>query len=245
MLGGKAPTSGGPGAGPEAQEEQLAKGRRARGEFTMAHGETDHPLERLIFFSDAVIAIAITLLIIEIDVPHLHGDPSEAWRALAERAPKFFSFFLSFLVIGRFWIGHHSAFSVVRAYSPRLMWPNLHLLMVIVAMPFASAFMGENIGQFVPTLVYNAMLLTTALLSARLIAMATAPDLASADFPDRERRLMRARGLGVIAGSALALVMTFVTPIFSQIALATIPLFMLIARRWLLKGASVDASPAA
>jgi len=218
----------------------MAGGQRS--EHGMAQAETDHPLERLVFFSDAVFAIAITLLIIEIHPPELHGNTAEALDALAGLVPKFFSFVLSFLVIGRFWIGHHSAFSTVAHYSPQLMWPNLMMLMAIVAMPFASAFMGENIGQFVPTLFYNGWLLFTALLSFRLIRIATSAELARHDFPHRDRLLMRSRGLGVIGGASLATGFTFITPVFSQIALGTIPLFMWLARRWLLRG---EAAPAA
>ncbi len=203
----------------------------------------DHPLERLVFFSDAVFAIAITLLIIEIHPPELGGSTAEALTALVDLAPKFFSFVLSFLVIGRFWIGHHSAFAAVARFSPRMLWPNLMLLMAIAAMPFASAFLGENLGQLVPTLVYNGFLLLTAILSARLIALATSPEFARTDFLDRDRLIMRSRGVGVIFGAALAFAATFLTPIFSQVALISIPLFQIGVRRWLLRADQTNPAP--
>ena len=190
----------------------------------------DHKLERLVFFSDAVFAIAITLLVIEIHVPHLTSTRTDdALHALLELLPSFFGFALSFLVIGRFWIGHHSALSKVETFTPKLLWPNLLLLMAIAFMPFATAFMSSNIGQLVPTVFYNAMLMVTALFSWRVVT------LARSLWPQSERdadwEQMGSRGVGVALGAASALALTFVTPIFSQMALATIPLWQRLAAR--------------
>jgi uncharacterized membrane protein len=190
----------------------------------------DHRLERLIFFSDAVFAIAITLLVIEIHVPDLDGTWAQAREELLHLIPSFFGFALSFLVIGRFWIGHHNAMGHVASYTPRLLWPNLFLLMAIAFTPFATAFMAQNIGQLTPTLFYNSTLLVTALLSWRLVSMATA--LWAPGHEGEDPRVMRTRGLGVALGAATALAFTFVSPLASQVALITIPLWqMLLARR--------------
>ena len=188
----------------------------------------DHSLERLIFFSDAVFAIAITLLVIEIHVPHLTSFRSdEAWQALVDLQPSFFGFALSFLVIGRFWMGHHSAMANVAAYTPRLLWPNLLLLMAIAFMPFATAFMSSNIGQLVPTAFYNAALIVTALLSWRVVTLARS--LWPIEQRNADWQQMGSRGLGVALGAASALALTFVTPIFSQMALISIPLWQRLA----------------
>lgn len=191
-----------------------------------------HSLERLVFFSDAVFAIAITLLVIEIDVPELSGDPHQALAELGQRIPQFFGFVLSFLVIGRFWRGHHTAFGWTRVYADRLVWPNTFLLMAIAFMPFSTALMSENIGQLVPTLTYNVVLLITAACSARVIAMAISTELAP-DIPVAERQLMYSRGIGVILGTLSALALTFASPVFRQIALITIPLWQRVTLRWL------------
>jgi uncharacterized membrane protein len=193
--------------------------------------EMEHRLERLVFFSDAVFAIAITLLVIEIHVPDLPSrDPRVALEALDHLVPSFFGFALSFLVIGRFWIGHHSALSRATCFTARMMWPNLLLLMSISFMPFATAFMAANIGQLVPTAFYNLVLLVTALLSWRMVSIAI--DHWPADEANDERKAMRNRGLGVAMGAATALAFTLVSPIFSQMALISIPLWQRLLTRF-------------
>ncbi|MEN9685099.1 MAG: hypothetical protein RLZZ28_885, partial [Bacteroidota bacterium] len=96
-------------------------------------------LERLILFSDAVFAIAITLLIIEIKVPELHEVSTQTIKqALAEKFPEFFGFVLSFAVVGLFWSTHHRLFGYVSSYDNGLLWLNLLCLFWIVIVPFTS-----------------------------------------------------------------------------------------------------------
>ncbi|MBT2188176.1 TMEM175 family protein [Sphingobium nicotianae] len=190
----------------------------------------DHRLERLIFFSDAVIAIAITLLIIEIHPPHLQAGQN-AWHALAELGPEFFGFALSFAVIGRFWVGHHSALGTMTAYDPRVLVPNMAFLMVIAFMPFATGFLSLNLGEEVPAIFYNVTLTALAVLNAWVIFVAT--DQAhekGTPFPPHLRDL-RARALSVIIASLLAVALAFVIPAISQIALFTIPLWRALLAR--------------
>jgi uncharacterized membrane protein len=198
----------------------------------MAERANAHSLERLVFFSDAVFAIAITLLVIEIDVPHLQGGMQEAWAALYERLPKFFAFVLSFLVIGRFWRGHHSAFGWTQHYTDGFIWPNTILLLMIAFMPFATAFMGENIGQFVPMLIYNVVLLMTALASLWVVTLALRPEYAPT-VSQSQRHLMQSRGMGVVLATLCTLLLTLWAPGLSQIALITMLLWQRLALRWL------------
>ncbi|QAY75944.1 TMEM175 family protein [Sphingosinicella sp. BN140058] len=188
-------------------------------------------LERLTFFSDAVFAIAMTLLIIEIHVPHLpHGADSAAHvRALAELFPSFTGFFVSFAVIGAFWAGHHRAFGLACHYAPGLVLPNLAMLCAIVLMPFATAYMSGNYGEVVPTVLYNALLLATGLLNLFLIRKVTGRPYAGSDADPVQLAAVRARGWGVICGALLALVTSFVAPIYAQPVLITIPLFARLA----------------
>ena len=111
--------------------------------------ETDHghrELDRLIFFSDAIFAIVMTLLILEIRAPdNVPSDvaetevPSLVWALW----PKFFSYVLSFLVIGTYWIAHHQTFRYVRSYNRTLLWLNLVFLLSISFIPFPTDLLGE------------------------------------------------------------------------------------------------------
>ena len=101
--------------------------------------------ERLVFFSDAVMAIAITLLAIEIKVPEIAIDlvEQELPRAIADLWPKLLAFFISFVVIGGNWISHHAMFRMLRSYDRRLLWLNLFHLLFVALMPFMTAVVGE------------------------------------------------------------------------------------------------------
>ncbi|HUS00028.1 MAG TPA: TMEM175 family protein [Pyrinomonadaceae bacterium] len=121
--------------------------------------EEDHnglQLERIVFFSDAVFAIAITLLIIEIKVPHIEYTASDRdfWFALLSMLPKFLGYFFSFFVIGAYWIGHHRIYGYIVRWNYGLIWRNVFFLMAIAFIPFSTAFMSEYFSRFVPLFVY-------------------------------------------------------------------------------------------
>ena len=139
----------------------------------MNHGAQ---LERLKAFSDAVFAIAITLLVIEVHVPRLDTlDDAAYLAALAHLVPSFMGFALSFLTIGALWVAHHRLFGVLEGYEPTLMWPNMLLLMVIAFMPFATALMSSNPLARVPEVFYSATLLAAGLLQLLLFRLALKP----------------------------------------------------------------------
>jgi uncharacterized membrane protein len=196
-------------------------------------GSPSHPLERLIFFSDAVFAIAITLLIIEVQPPHLPRTATDRDQliTLINMSPSFISFFISFFVIAAFWAGHHRAFSLSRHWSPRLVMPNITMLAAVVFMPFATAYMALNMGQRVPTMLYDLVLLATGLLNIRLVKLATSPPVVGESVDALTIARTRGRGWGVTAGAALALILAFFVPPFSQFALLTIPLWLRLAVR--------------
>ena len=195
------------------------------------HASPAHPLERLIFFSDAVFAIAITLLIIEVHPPHLdrHATDRDHLIALINLTPNFVSFFISFFVIAAFWAGHHRAFSLSKHWSPTLVGPNILMLAAVVFMPFATAYMGTNMGERVPTVLYDCVLLTTALLNRRLVRLATSAPVVDENADPLTIARTRARGWGVTLGAALALVLAFIEPRLSQFALITIPIWLRLA----------------
>lgn len=200
------------------------------GEFKEHQGsDYPHMLERLVFFSDAVFAIAITLLVIEIAVPHLghvghRGTHIQYVQELANLLPSFFGYFLSFFVIGAYWAGHHRAFGLAATYDPKIVWPNMSMLCLIAFMPFATAFLSDNMGALVPAIFYNSVLLILSLLNLRLIRIVSSPPIVSSEAPAAAIAHVRARSLGVLSGAALAFVLTPVIPPFiAQLPIITIP----------------------
>ncbi|MGO4291185.1 TMEM175 family protein [Chitinophaga sp. RAB17] len=125
----------------------------------MSHSKTAFQLERLILFSDAVFAIAITLLIIEIKIPHLLPEYTTAQviDTYLELAPKFLGFFVSFFFIGLYWTVHHQLMGYLVNYNPGLLWLNLLFLVSIVLFPFSTALDSEYAGSnFIsPFLIYT------------------------------------------------------------------------------------------
>jgi uncharacterized membrane protein len=105
-------------------------------------------LERLILFSDAVFAIAITLLVIEIKIPDIHTDVSDKvlLNELGHLIPKFIGFIMSFMMIGLYWTVHHRMFGFVTSYDNKLLWMNLFFLFFVALMPFSTGFYGEYSG---------------------------------------------------------------------------------------------------
>lgn len=127
-------------------------------------------IERLLFFSDAVIAIAMTLLIIEIKAPHLIDNSNdEIRRNLNELIPKFVAFFISFFVIAIYWKAHHHLFGYLHKYTDKLIWINLVFLLSIVLMPFSSAFYSENFHSNIPYAVYCLNIAITGALNCWLV----------------------------------------------------------------------------
>ena len=106
-------------------------------------------LERMILFSDAVFAIAITLLVIEIKIPELHGEHVTDKALLLELKhllPKFLGFIISFMLIGVYWSVHHRMFGFVTNYTRKLIGLNLLFLFFIALMPFSTGFYSEYAG---------------------------------------------------------------------------------------------------
>ncbi len=113
---------------------------------------------RLEAFSDGVLAIIITIMVLELRPPE--GTTLEALRPLV---PVFISYVLSFAVVGIYWNNHHHLFQAVRAVNGRVLWANLLLLFSLSLLPFGSAWMGEHSFASVPVAVYGVILLGAAM----------------------------------------------------------------------------------
>jgi uncharacterized membrane protein len=140
------------------------------------HDRTEFQLERLILFTDAVFAIAITLLVIEIKVPELHHlTEGEAVSGLLRLIPKFIGFFISFFIIAIYWVAHHRIFRFVRRLDNRLIWLNLFFLLSIVLMPFTTAYQSEYGLLRTPWIVYSINIMLAGLMQMRLQAYVRNP----------------------------------------------------------------------
>lgn len=109
---------------------------------------------RLEAFSDGVIAVIITIMVLELKVPH-EADLA----ALRSLLPIFFSYVLSFIYIGIYWNHHHHLLQAVRQVNGSILWANLHLLFWLSLVPFGTAWMGENHFAALPVALYGVILL--------------------------------------------------------------------------------------
>ena len=113
---------------------------------------------RMEAFSDGVIAILITIMVLELGVPH--GDKLED---LAPLWPVFLSYVLSFIYLGIYWNNHHHLLQAAHRVDGRILWANLHLLFWLSLVPSATAWLGENHGESLPAAVYGAVMLAPAI----------------------------------------------------------------------------------
>jgi uncharacterized membrane protein len=114
--------------------------------------------ERLLAFSDGVIAIIITIMVLELKVPH-----GADWAALAALLPVFLSYVLSFIYVGIYWNNHHHLMHTVSRVNGLILWANLHLLFWLSLIPFATGWMGENHFAPLPTAAYGVALFMPAI----------------------------------------------------------------------------------
>jgi uncharacterized membrane protein len=129
---------------------------------------------RLEAFSDGVIAVLITIMVLEMKVPH-----GETMAALTPVLPVFLSYVLSFVYIGIYWNNHHHMLHAVHKVSGPILWANLHLLFWLSLVPFTTGWMGENHFTALPTALYGAVLLLSAIaywILQQLIIASQGPD---------------------------------------------------------------------
>jgi uncharacterized membrane protein len=113
---------------------------------------------RMETFSDGVIAIIITIMVLELKPPH-----GTDWAAIRPLVPAFFSYVLSFIILGVYWGNHHHLLHTVSHVNSRIMWANMHLLFWLSLIPFCTAWMGENHLDTVTTAAYALLMVLTGL----------------------------------------------------------------------------------
>ena len=135
---------------------------------------------RLEAFSDGVIAIIITIMVLELKVPH-----SDGVEALAPLWPVFLSYVLSFIYIGIYWNNHHHMFHAVKQVTGPVLWANQHLLFWLSLTPFTTAWMGENHFAARPVALYGIGLLMNAIAYTILVRLLIRSHGRDSDFASR------------------------------------------------------------
>src|ERR1044072_3708641 len=113
---------------------------------------------RLEAFSDGVVAIIITIMVLELKIPH-----GSDWEAIRPVVPVFFTYVLSFIYLGIYWNNHHHMLYVTERVNGRILWANMHLLFWLSLVPFVTGWMGENHFAPLPTAVYGGVLFAAAI----------------------------------------------------------------------------------
>lgn len=188
--------------------------------------ETGLSFERVVFFSDAVFAIVITLLVLELKVPHITEHTDTALRhALVELLPRVAGFVISFLIIGLMWIEHHRIFRYIEDYDAGLLWRNLLLLLCVSFVPFPTALFSENFWSRTAFILYTASFGGVATAKLWIWHHARKANLLRPDItPEFERRIAR-RSLAVPLACAVAILLSFISIWLAPISFAFIPLF--------------------
>ena len=173
---------------------------------------------RLEAFSDGVLAIIITIMVLELKIPH--GDDL---HALAEVWPVFVSYMLSFLYVAIYWNNHHHLLHTVKHVTAGIMWANLHLLFWLSLFPFVTAWAGEYPSSAWPAAMYGIVLLAGAfswliLQSAIIRGGGTLAKAIGADFKGKISPLLYATGIGV----------AFVGPWISEILYAVVAIMWIV-----------------
>jgi len=182
---------------------------------------------RLEAFSDGVIAIIITIMVLELKAPH-----SAEFAALSELAPVFFSYVLSFVYLGIYWNNHHHLWQAGKHVNGQVLWANLHLLFWLSLIPFATGWMGENDFAEFPMALYGLVLwmagLAYYILTRAMIAShGKDSTLATAIGKD-------SKGILSLAGYTIAIILAFVNPFIS------FALYVLVAVLWLIPDTRIE-----
>jgi uncharacterized membrane protein len=191
----------------------------------MSTGEGGMTKSRMEAFSDGVIAVIITILVLELKVPH-----GESVDALTPVIPVFLSYVLSFIYVGIYWNNHPHMLHATRRVTGPVLWAKLHLLFWLSLVPFTTAWMGENHFSAAPTALYGVVLLLAAIaywILQQLIIASEGPD--SLLSKAIGRRDWKGKLSPVLY--AIAIPMAFRSPVLAQTIYALVALVWLVPDR--------------
>jgi len=183
---------------------------------------------RLETFSDGVVAIIITIMVLEMKVPH-----SDDWGDLAKLTPVFFSYVLSFIMLGIYWVNHHHLVHAIPTVNASIMWTNLHLLFWLSLIPFATAWMGESHFAQHAIILYAALALACGLAYYFLLF---AIKQTHPKHDQLKKLLIRQNIKGIISTVAysMAFVIAFYQPMIS------LGIFILVALIWFIPDKNIE-----
>jgi len=189
---------------------------------------TELGLERLIFFSDAVIAIAITLLVLDLRLPEASSQSLAA--QLGDLSSSFLSFFVSFAVIGLFWETHHRLFGFIERYDRPLLWLNLAFLFLIAFLPFPTSVLGKH-WSATAIFLYAGTLTATGIARSALWRYAVSRRLIDSSLEPAVVKVERWRGDAVPAIFLLSMVVAAFRPGLAPLCWALLAPVSVIGRR--------------
>ena len=182
---------------------------------------------RLEAFSDGVIAIIITIMVLELQVPH-----GADWAALREMTPLFLSYVLSFIFLGIYWNNHHHLWQAAKHVNGAVLWANLQLLFWLSLVPFVTGWMGENDFAQLPVALYGAVMWVAGLayyiLTHTLITLHGRDSLLATALGNKFKEIAS------LVAYALAIVLAFVNTAFS------LAIYVFVALVWLIPDRRIE-----
>jgi TMEM175 potassium channel family protein len=173
---------------------------------------------RIVSFSDGVFAIAITLLVLNFEVPHVHDETERQLAHFLDRlAGDFGAYFLSFAVLGRLWIVHHRLFSLLATFDGRLITLNLLYLAMIVLVPFPAELLGDYGTEPLPAALYAAVLAAASGLNWLMARHAARAGLLHPDRRDAVAPWTTAGALYIPGVFAASIPVAFLSPVAAEL----------------------------
>ncbi len=204
--------------------------------------DTRMGIERVEAFSDGVFGVAVTLLVLNIQIPHLaNAQASDVINELLKQWPVYLSYFITFMSMGAVWIGHHRTFKMYRTADSTLQLLNIFFLMFVTLVPFSTAFFAEYIQQDttirLAVILYNVHWMILGLLNVVIWRYARRANLLKSDIdPARLREISASFGLKGVQGTAIAIVIGLIVAIFApQVTVAMSLLITFLYMRPLLR----------
>ncbi len=194
-----------------------------------SHENSVLSFERILFFSDAVFAIVITLLVLELKAPHIEREnftEAAMRRELFDLLPKFLGFVYSFFIVGMMWIEHHRIFKFIKTYDFGLIWRNMLFLLFVAFIPFPTALFSENYYSQTAFMLYAASFAMAALGKVWIwsYAVSKRSELIGDDVDDETIRQITMRSYAVPIVCVVAIGLSFIAIAFGGMAFPLIPL---------------------